>query len=291
MKRISILLIALGMCAGLPLATQADPKSDLAQFQDFFKKKFPTVKLDDFAHGLYTLPGNEEYRDQWNIINEFPPYELGLVDGRKIWETPFANGKTFASCFKNGGKNIAQGYPYWDDAKQEIRTAEMDLMDCAKKNGAELKFLTADLGKDQKARVALAELTAHFYSLSKGQRIRPDVDFTKPGALKAYEEGKKYWWSRRGQLHFACANCHMDLAGKNFGGNQPLSAALGHTTAWPAQRIEWARIETIHQRYITCNSQVRAKPQKHGSKDYNHLQLYETYMSSGLPLTAPAMRN
>ncbi len=132
-------------------------------------------------------------------------------------------------------------------------------------------------------------MTAYFYSLSQGQRIK--IDLSSPGAVKAYEEGKKFWWQRRGQLNFACANCHMDLAGKNFGGNQPLSAALGHTTAWPAQRLEWGRIETIHQRYKTCNSQVRAKPFKHGSEIYNHLQLYETYMSSGLPLTAPAMRN
>jgi len=203
-----------------------------------------------------------------------------------MWEKPFKNGKTYASCFKNGGKNIAQGYPYWDEATQKVRTAEMDLNACLKKNG-EPEF--TDLDKNQGARVKLAQLTAYFYSLSKGQRIK--IDVSSPGSVKAYEEGKKFWWSRRGQLNFSCANCHMELAGKNFGGNQPLSAALGHTTAWPAQRLEWGRLETIHQRYKTCNKQVRAKPLKHGSEIYNHLQLYETYMSSGLPLTAPAMRN
>jgi sulfur-oxidizing protein SoxA len=162
-------------------------------------------------------------------------------------------------------------------------------MDCAKKNGADLKFLTADLSKDQGARVQLAELTAYFYSLSKGERVA--IDLSAPGALAAFEEGKKFWWQKRGQLNFACADCHMDMAGKNLGGNQPLSAALGHPVGWPAQRLEWARLETIHQRYRTCNSQVRAKPQKHGAEIYDKLQLYETYMSSGLPLTAPAMRN
>ena len=78
---------------------------------------------------------------------------------------------------------------------------------------------------------------------------------------------------------------------KNWGGNQPPGAARGHTTAWPAQRLEWGRLETIHFRYMTCNSQIRAKSQKYGSEIYNDLQFYETYMSSGLPLTAPAMRN
>jgi len=238
------------------------------------------------ADGLYVLPGMANYRDQWLMSNEFPPFELGLSLGKKMWETPFKNGKTFASCFKNGGKNIAQGYPYWDEAGQKVRTAEMDLNDCLKKNG-EPEF--TDLDKNEAARVKLAQLTAHFYSLSRGQRLK--IDVSSAGAVKAYEAGKKFWWQRRGQLNFACANCHMDIAGKNLGGNQPFSAALGHTTAWPAQRLEWGRLETIHQRYKTCNSQVRAKAFKHGSETYNNLQFYETYMSSGLPLTAPAMRN
>ena len=289
MKKIMMLLAVLGLAGAISTPAVAGPAEDLKQFRDFFKKKFPTVKFDDYANGLYVLPGQEEYKASWEAYNEFPPYELGLDNGKKLWDTPFKNGKTFASCFKNGGKNIAQNYPYWDDKTQKVRTAEMDLMDCAKNNEAESAFLKADLSKDLKARVELAELTAHLYSLSKGQRI--SVDLSAPGAVKAYEDGKKTWWARRGQLNFACSNCHMDLAGKNFGGNQPLSAALGHTTGWPAQRLEWGRIETIHFRYMTCNSQSRAKPLKHGAEAYTNLQLYETYMSSGLPLTAPAMRN
>lgn len=135
----------------------------------------------------------------------------------------------------------------------------------------------------------LANVTAAFYELSHGQRIA--IDLSKPGAVKAYEEGKRFWWTRRGQLNFACAHCHVELAGKNMGGNQPLSAALGHPVGWPAYRIVWGRLETIHQRYATCNSQVRAKPFKHGSAVYNNLQLYETYLSTGLLLTAPSMRD
>ncbi len=286
MKKIFLFMTVLGVFAATSPAAIADPATDLKNFQAFFKKKFPTVPFDEYSNGLYALPGFEVYKEQWTMYNEFPPFELGLAIGKKIWETPFKNGKTFAGCFKNGGKNIAQGYPYWDEAAQKVRTAELDLNDCLKKNG-EPEF--TDLDKNQDARVKLAQLTAYFYSLSQGQRVK--IDVSSPGAVKAYDEGKKFWWQRRGQLHFACANCHMDLAGKNFGGNQPLSAALGHTTAWPAQRLEWGRLETLHQRYATCNSQVRAKPFKHGSEVYNNLQFYETYMSSGLPLTAPAMRN
>jgi sulfur-oxidizing protein SoxA len=286
MKKILLVFTALVLTGGLSFAVQADPQADLKQFRGYFKKKFPAVPFDQYANGLYALPGNEEYRAQWQAYNDFPPYEVGLENGKTLWNTPFENGKTFASCFKNGGKNIAQGYPYWDETGKQVRTAEMDLNDCLKRNG-EKEF--TDLDKDQATRVKLAELTAYFYSLSKGQRIK--IDLSKPGALAAYEKGKQFWWAKRGQLNFACADCHMEIAGKNFGGNQPLSAALGHTTAWPAQRLEWDRIETLHQRYATCNSQVRAKPLAHNGEEYRNLQLYETFMASDLPLTAPAMRN
>lgn len=268
-----------------------NPVNDVKQSREFFKKRFPSVQLEDYADGLYALPGFEEYREQWLSFKDLAPYEIGLENGKKLWNTPFRNGKNFASCFRNGGKNIAQGYPYWDKATKRVRTVERDLIDCAKRNGAELKFINADLDRDQAARVQLAELSAYFYSLSRGRLIKPDVDFSDPDALKAYEEGKKYWWSRRGQWNFACASCHVDLAGKNLGGNQPLSAALGHTTAWPAQRLEWGRIETLHFRYITCLSQMRAKPPAYDSPIYDNIELYEKVISAGLPLKAPAMRN
>jgi L-cysteine S-thiosulfotransferase len=273
------------------MAAWADPASDLKQMRDFFKSRFPNVATENYTNGLYALPGFEEYRDQWLAFRDLPPYEIGLANGKKLWETPFRNGKTFASCFKNGGKNIAQGYPYWDKATKKVRTVEMDLIDCANRHGSDLSFLLASLDRDQKARVQLAELSAYFYSMSRGKPLKPDVDFNDPDALAAYENGKKYWWARHGQWNFSCASCHVNMAGKNLGGNQPLSAAIGHGTAWPAQRVEWSRLETLHYRYISCLSQMRARPPNHGSDVLNHLELYEKTMSTGLPLQAPSMRN
>jgi len=275
----------------LSTAAWADPASDTKQMRDFFKARFPTVALEDYANGLYALPGFEEFRDQWLAFRDLAPYEIGLANGKKLWETPFRNGKTFSSCFKNGGRNIAQGYPYWDKPAKKVRTVEMDLIDCATRNGSELSFVNANLDRDQKARAQLAELSAYLYSLARGKPLKPDVDFTDRDALKAYEQGKKFWWARRGQWNFSCASCHVNLAGATLAGSQPLSAGVGHGVAWPAQRTEWTRLETLHYRYAACLSQMRARPQAHGSEDLNNLELYEKIMSIGLPLQAPAMRN
>ena len=291
MKKILMVLSTLGFVGFANAPVSADPQADLKEFQDYFKKTYKDIKTDEYSNGFYAFPQFKSYRAMWEAYNDFPPYELGLERGKAVWNKPFANGGSFAKCVKDGAIKAAQTYPRWDKEKQQVRSAEMDIMDCAKSNNEDLAFLKADLAKEEKPRVQLAEVTAHFYSQYRGQRVKPDVDFKDPAALAAYEKGKKYWWTRRGQLNFACSNCHIDMAGKDLGGNQPLSAALGHPVGWPAQRLEWARLDTLMMRYSTCNSQVRAKPSKHYGEEYLSLQLYETYLSSGLPLTAPSMRN
>lgn len=293
MKRIVTMLAVMGVAGVCSAPASADPQADLKQFQGYFLKANPGVKKDAFADGVYGLPQYKEYRTMWESYNEFPPYELGVEKGKKLWNTKFPNGESFDSCLKKGMIKAAYTYPRWDKASKSLRVAEMDIMDCAKKNNADPKvftFLTANLDKDTKQRVQLAELTAHYYSHYRGKRAKPDVDFKDPEQLAAYERGKKFWWTRRGQLNFACSNCHLDIAGKDLS-NQPLSPGLGHPLGWPAHRVPWQRLETIMKRYATCNSQVRAKPFKMYGDEYLTLQLYETYMSSGLPLTAPAMRN
>lgn len=273
MKRIIALSLAL-LCT---TAADADPTADLAQFQEFFRKKFPEVAIADFANGVYAI--DKALRADWETAMQLPPYEPALENGKKIWETPFTNGKTFAACFKNGGKNIAQHYPYWHEGRQEVRTLELDINECRRRNN-EPEFTDWEKGP-------LAEVAAYMKSLARGQNI--EIDLSKPGAVAAYEEGKKYYWSRRGQLNFACANCHMGNAGKKLRGDT-LSPTLGHGLGWPAYRAEWGDISTLHRRYSACHIQTRAKPLPPQSRAYRNLELYETYMSTGLPLTAPSQR-
>lgn len=269
-----VALVAWGGIGGTALA---NPQDDLKQYQGYFKKQFPNVPLDDYANGVYALDAGA--RGEWEAIMAFPPYEVEVDEGKKIWGKPFANGKNFASCFRNGGVKIAQTYPYWDETRKEVRTIELDVNDCLKKNGEQP---IADLEKGP-----MAQVVAYMKSLSAGERV--NLDLSSPGAQAAYEAGKQFYWSRRGQLNFACASCHVGNAGKFVRGDS-LSAGLGHGVAFPVYRGSAGRLLTLHQRYIGCNNQVRAKPFKPQSVEYRNLELYETYMATGLPLAGPSYR-
>lgn len=277
MKKLLIACTVLGLLGAV--TAQASPETDLAEFQNYFKKKFPDVPFEEFSHGIYGLPVAKDRRAEWEAIMEFPPFEIDLENGKALWEKPMKSGKSMASCFKNNGANIAQSYPYWDDTSKQVRTLEADINACRKKNGEE-EF--KDLAKGE-----LAAVTAHMKSLSKGQKIK--IDLSNPGAVQAYEKGKQFYWARRGQLNFACSHCHVENSGKSIRGNI-LSAGLGHGTGFPTYRSEWGYLGTLHQRYAGCNSQVRAKPLKLQGDEYRALELYETYMNTGLPLTAPSHR-
>ncbi len=277
MRRFLILAVGVAVLATMSVAAQASPQSDLKEFQGYFKKRFPEVPFDDYSNGVYALDKNA--RAEWETIMVFPPYDFELEKGKKIWNTPFKNGKTFAGCFRNHGVDIAQHYPYWDERTHEVRTIEMDINTCLKNNGEpEYKDVTDG---------PMAEVAAYMKSLSRGQRV--SIDLSNPGMLAAYERGKKFFWSRRGQLNFACSSCHVDNAGKFIRGDS-LSAALGHGVGFPAYRASAGHLITLDKRYMGCNKQVRAAPFKPLSEEYRDLEVYETYMDTGLPLTAPSYR-
>lgn len=98
MRKIAIAASLVALFAGLPAAVQASPNEDLKSFREYFIKRFPGVPLNEYQNGVYAI--NADARQSWEAIEEFPPYEDELEKGEKLFNTPFANGKTYASCFK-----------------------------------------------------------------------------------------------------------------------------------------------------------------------------------------------
>ncbi len=293
MKKLVLLAAALSVAGLAPLA-HATPEEDLAAFRAYFKQRFPNVPFDAYKDGIYALDADR--RAAWEEFEEFaPPYEDGLNLGHELFEKPFANGKTYASCFENGGVGIRQNYPYFDANTGDIVTLEGAINACRKANGE--KPYKWKKGK-------LAAVSAYMGYTSRGKRIDIKVP-DDPRALAWYERGKRHFYAKRGQLNLSCADCHVYNAGNLIRANL-LSPALGHVTHFPVWRKKWAAkaaaksktgevsptagFGTLHRRYGGCNKQVRAKPFKAQSDEYKALEYFHTYMSNGLPVNAPSLR-
>jgi len=278
MRKLALTATAVALLAGLPLAAQATtPEEDLNSFREYFMKRFPGVPLNEYQNGVYAI--NADARSSWEAIEEFPPYEDELAKGEELFNTPFANGKTYASCFPNGGKGIRQNYPYFDANTGQVKTLEGEINECRTKNGEKpLKWKKG----------AIAEISAYMASTSNGKKLDVKVP-NDPRAFAAYNRGKVHFYAKRGQLNLSCANCHKDNAGNRIRGDI-LSPALGHPTHFPVYRLKWGELGTLHRRYEGCNKQVRALPFKAQSDEYKALEYFETYMSDGIKVNAPSSR-
>jgi sulfur-oxidizing protein SoxA len=280
MKKFLLAFTALAVLGGVAaVPAQATPEEDLKQFRAFYFKKFPGIELQDYGNGIYAL--DAERRFEWEAMEEFPPYEEGLEKGQSLFKK-----YGLAKCFKNGGIGIKQNYPYFDQKTGKVRTLEQDINACVVKNGhKKLKYKKGDM----------AAISAYMAYTSRGKKQNVVVP-NDPAALAAYEDGKTTFYAKRGQLNFACADCHVYNAGMLVRGNL-LSAGLGQTSHFPAWRRKWAGGQggtkgfgTIQRRYTGCNKQVRAKPLKAQSDAYNNLEYFHTYMSNGIKLNGPAVR-
>ncbi len=277
MNKLLVIAAAVSVLGTTPLVGQASPEDDLKAFQGYFLKRFPNVPLDEYANGVYALDAAS--REQWEAIEEFPPYEIAIEEGEELFNTPFKNGKTYASCFRNGGIGVKGDYPYYDIDKGRVETLESAINECRTKNGE--KPLKYKKGK-------IASISAYMAYTTRGQKIDIKIPFDQR-ARDAYEHGKHFFYARRGQLNMACAHCHVDHAGKRIRADI-LSPALGHPSHFPVYRSKWGGMGTLHRRFGGCNKQVRARPFKAQSPQYRDMEYFLTYMSNGIPWNGPGAR-
>jgi sulfur-oxidizing protein SoxA len=277
MKQIAILLASMALAPVAHAASKPDPAADLKAFQSYFYHQFPQVKLKDFVDGPYNFSAS--MRAQWKQIIEFPPYQFALDHGKKLFDTPFANGHTYAACFPHKGIGIAQDYPQFDPKTGRIVTLEIAVNRCRAANGEQkLKLTTGHM----------ADIIAYMTDTSRGKPIDVKIP-PHHAALAAYEAGKEYFYTRRGQLNFSCASCHVQAAGKHLRGDV-LAPALGMTASFPLYRSAWGNTGTLVRRFIGCNKKVRSVPDKADSAAYRDLEYFLAYMSNGLPIAGPGAR-
>jgi sulfur-oxidizing protein SoxA len=263
--------------AAVHAADTPNPPADAAAFKKFFTDKFPKVKLEDFVNGPYSM--DEGLYRQWQEKEQFPPYEFSVDMGKEMFSKPFKNGKSYADCFPNKGIGVRQDYPYFDTKQGKVITLELALNQCREANGEPPFSYVRD---------EMAALTAYMAFTSRGKPFDIKIP-DDPRALEAYQKGKEYFYTRRGQLNFSCATCHVQSPGERIRA-EVLAPALGIMNAMPIYRSEWSGMGTTSRRFTTCNSQIRGVPLAPQDDEYRDLEYYLSYVSNGLPISGPGAR-
>jgi L-cysteine S-thiosulfotransferase len=131
---------------------------------------------------------------------------------------------------------------------------------------------------------ALLSLSAAIAQQSRGLPLAVATDGPAARFLAA---GRSLWETRQGQLNLACGQCHDDHAGRRLRGDV-ISHAI--PTGYPAYRLEWNTLGSLHRRLRACQLGVRATLLPLGSPEYLALELFLADRARGMPIEAPGLR-
>ncbi len=260
---------ALALCAGLlPALGVADEVSSFAQRQDLA----PSSVQSAFR---YLTPDTQALQ-----LDEFAnPGSLWVEQGRALFE---GGAKRCADCHAASGPRSLVGaavrYPRIE-AAADVRglvNLEGRINQCRERQQG--------LAPWPYESEALLAITAYVASLSRG--LPYDVRIDGP-AEPYFRRGRDYFFRRKGQLNLACTQCHDEHWGKRLRGD---TLSQGHPNAFPAYRLEWQGVGSLHRRLQDCDRGIRAQPQTLGGTLYTSVELYLAWRAAQLPLETPGVR-
>lgn len=268
------LLAVIVLAAGSAIA---GPEEDRVAFVEYFQSRFPDVPFAEFANGIYAI--DDDARQQWIEIEEFPPYEFSLESGESLWAAPLPDGAGYADCFPMSPPAIRGRYPTFDADAGEVITLPVAINDCRAAHDAE------PLPYDSSEMIDITSFLAYAARGTTVETVVPDDS----RALAAYEDGKRFYYTKRGQLNFACSDCHVTSVGQYVRADR-LGPSLGHPTHFPVYRSKLGRVISLHERFHGCVRDVGAKPFELESREYRNLEYFLSYMSNGLAFNGPGAR-
>jgi L-cysteine S-thiosulfotransferase len=208
------------------------------------------------------------------------PAMLWVQDGARLWaEAPNANSRACASCHGDDAAmipGVAARYPAIDTQSGALLNLEGRINACRVRHQS-----VAPLAYESKD---LLGLTAYLTHKSRGLPKQVET-----GGLAAphFEAGRAFFSTRQGQLNVSCAQCHNDNVGRHLRGD---TISQGQTQGWPAYRLEWQSVGSLHRRLRACSLGVRAEILDFGAPEYLALELYLAWRGGALPLEAPGLR-
>lgn len=261
MKRtvLAVLSFLLGAC-GEPRGTTEQTDLDPAQLVSGY---------------TFLTPETQAQQDD-DILN---PGFLWVDRGAELFTIEAEAGPACASCHGANGsslKGAAARYPAIDAPSGALVNLEGRINLCRTRHqgAAPLEHEDDDL----------LALTAYVAGLSRGVPMSVAID---ERLRPHFEAGRDYFFTRRGQLNLACHQCHDKNWGRRLRGD---TISQGHGNGFPAYRLEWQTLGSLHRRIRACDAGVRAKPKDYGSQTYLALELYLAARAKGLPIETPAVR-
>lgn len=208
------------------------------------------------------------------------PGMLWVEAGAELWRRDPTPGQP--SCGACHGMDaasmhgMASRYPAVDAADGRLLNLELRIEQCRtqRQNAPAFGYESGDL----------LSLTAFVAHQSRGLPMSVRTD----GPAEPFvEAGRKFFFQRQGQMNLSCAQCHDENAGRRLRGDL-ISSGVG--TGYPAYRLEWNSVGSLHRRLRACSLGVRATQFDYGSPEYLSLELYLAARAQGLPIESPAVR-
>jgi sulfur-oxidizing protein SoxA len=208
------------------------------------------------------------------------PGMLWIVRGEKLWrEAAGKESNSCASCHHDAQasmRGIATRYPLLDPGTARLINLEGRIMQCRERRqqAEPLRYESEEL----------LALTAYVAHQSRGMPVNVTIDWQN---RHNFEAGRALYYRRVGQLNLSCAQCHAENWGKQLG---PETLSQGHGNAYPAYRLEWQTVGSLHRRFRSCLSGVRAEMLPYGAPQYVDLELYLAWRANGLTIETPGVR-
>ena len=208
------------------------------------------------------------------------PGMLAVEAGETIWNTVEGSaGKSCASCHGEAAesmKDIGAHYPKWDETTGKPINLELVINRCRTQNmGAE----AYEFDKPEQK-----QITAFVRHQSLGTPV--SIDLSQGEMQKWWDDGKKLYYTRTGQLNLGCSNCHEDIMGKNIRADH---LSQGQTNGFPTYRLGDGLVST-HGRFRGCIRDTRAAIPKAFSDELMALEVYVAWRGTGLSVETPAVR-
>jgi sulfur-oxidizing protein SoxA len=208
------------------------------------------------------------------------PAMLWIEEGARLWARPEgSSGRSCESCHGPSAsalKGSAAHHPRFDRTAGILINIEGQINRCRQINQAASPY-----SYESDELLALTTLVAH-----QSRGIPRKVDITGP-AKQYFETGRTFWQTRQGQLNLACTQCHDSNSGRMLRGDR---VSQGQSDGWPAYRLEWQSLGSLHRRLRACSLGVRAEVLDYGAPEYLALELYLAWRGEGLPYSAPGVR-